>query len=197
MSIGESWGSVRSILKEHFTFSDIKDLVGAAGLPVHKLARVAQGLTGYSKGQLLDEIDRLVLQLDEPHQDRFVTACVEGVLTRNAHTKEPMEQVLARVGYGLNDKTVFPLQLQIDLETTRLDQNVSSAMTKSLKRYRDGDFDGAITAMCGAVDSLTEQIYLEKSFGDHKSVSYHERVSPSFRPRKRLHRRSKEQKNDR
>lgn len=40
--VGDAWGSIRGIIRETLSFSQIKDLVGEAGLPIHRLAHLQQ-----------------------------------------------------------------------------------------------------------------------------------------------------------
>ncbi len=53
-------------------------------------------------------------------------------------------------------------------------------LAKCIRRYRDGDFDGAITSVCGVIDQLTESVYDTSSLGDHKKNSYQQRAVRSF-----------------
>ena len=53
---------------------------------------------------------------------------------------------------------------------------VQDGFSTCLQRYRDGDFDGAITAICGVVDHLTEHIYTARSLGNHRDDSYQQRI---------------------
>jgi hypothetical protein len=132
------------------SFSQIKDLVGESGLPIHRLAHLQQKCSGgASKGQLMDGIDWLFNGLDEDTRDRFVAACVEGLLKRNNALLEDLRTTLGRVGWGVTTHGVYPLRLQIELETFTLDERIQEGIGKTLRRYRDGDFDGAVTAICG------------------------------------------------
>ena len=179
--IGEVWSSIRGTLRERFSFAQIKDILGACGLPVERLAHLQQKFSGgASKGQLMDGVDVLIRELQVESRDRFVIACIEEMVTRNESAREELERLLRRVGWGLTGGSPYPLQLQVSLETGELHDDVKSAISTALTRYRDGDFDGAITAICGAVDSQTEKIYAAKSLGDHKTAAYQERVSRSF-----------------
>lgn len=179
--IGEVWSSIRGTLREYYSFAQIKDIAGACGLPVERLAHLQQKFSGgASKGQLMDGVDDLVRELDPERRDSFVVACMEEMVVRNDGAKGELDRLLRRVGWGLIGSSPYPLRLQIALEATDLSSEVMSGISTALERYRDGDFDGSITAICGAVDSLTEKIYAAKSLGDHKSASYQERVSRSF-----------------
>lgn len=180
--VGDAWGSIRGIAREELSFTEIKDLVGESGLPVHKLSHLQQKLNGgASKGQLMDGIDELLNALDENARDRFVSACVEGLLSRKPNLNEKLRTTLGRVGWGVTSNGVFPLRLQIELETFSLDVRMHEGIEKTLRRYRDGDFDGAVTTICGLVDSVTESVYLQKTLGNHRSDSYQQRVSKAFK----------------
>ena len=47
---------------------------------------------------------------------------------------------------------------------------------KAVRRYRDGDFDGAMTAVVGVIDTITESIYTSNSLRRHKQSSYQQRA---------------------
>jgi hypothetical protein len=179
--IGEVWSSIRGTLRESFSFAQIKDILGACGLAVEKLAHLQQMFSGgVSKGQLMDGVDELIRELDAERRDRFVVACIEEMVARSEKVKGELERLLRRVGWGLSGGSAYPLRLQVALETTEMNDESASGISTALCRYRDGDFDGAITAICGAVDSQTEKIYEAKNLGDHKAAAYQERVSRSF-----------------
>lgn len=179
--IGEAWSSIRGTLRESFSFAQIKDILGASGLAVERLAGFQQAFTGgASKGQLMDGVDELVSELDAARRDRFVVACIEEMVARSEKAKDELERLLRRVGWALSGGSPYPLRLQVALETAELSDESASGISTALQRYRDGDFDGAITAICGAVDSRTEKIYFAKNLGDHKAAAYQERVSRSF-----------------
>ncbi|HUK99783.1 MAG TPA: hypothetical protein VLX29_02890 [Nitrospirota bacterium] len=182
IKLGDAWGSIRGIIREALSFAEIKDLVGKGGLPIHKLAHIQQKFRGgASKGQLMDNIDELVNELDDDARDRFVVACVEDLLMSGDEVVDKLRTTMGRVGWGVSSDGVYPLRLQVELETSILEKGMQDGISKTLRRYRDGDFDGAVTAICGLVDAITEKVYTEKSLGDHHLDSYHERVSKVYR----------------
>jgi hypothetical protein len=187
--IGDCWSSIRGILESHST-KTIKEILGKAGLPVFKIEYI-----GTNKGPVLDGADLLMRQMDEESRDKLVVGCVEEIVALENRKNEnlskdeqpadnkllqELEQALSRVGYGISGKNVFPLTLQLDLETASLPAEVSEAIAEALRRYRDGRYAGAITSACGAVDKITESLFSENSLGDHKAASYQERVSKAF-----------------
>jgi hypothetical protein len=181
MRIGNARASIRGTLRNEFSFAKIKDIVGAAGLSVHEISYIQQKLRGgASKGQLMDQIDGLAARLGQDDQDRFVIACIEEMTQRNKQTIDALKMVLNRVGWGISDAGVYPFRLQVDIETRDLEDFARDGLAKCIRRCRDGDFDGAITSICGVIDQLTEIINDTKSLRDHKGDSYQQRVVRSL-----------------
>lgn len=180
MRIGDTWGSIRGIIRDDYTFAQIKDLVGASGLPIHTLSHLQQRSGGTSKGQLMDAIDGIVTNLKPDERDRYVSACITEIVRRCSRLVPLLEEVLLRVGWGLSGDQPHPLNLRIDLDTANLSEQIRTSIANCLKRYRDGDTSGAITSICGVIDSLTEEQYSAHSLGNHRDDSYQERVSKSF-----------------
>ena len=174
----KTWAVIRGLIRDSFSFSEIKDITGAASLPIYKLSHLQQkSFGGASKGQLLDEIDGLYngLTIEEKHV--FLIKLLEIYLAKRPEKEGYIEDALKIIGWGITRGTPYPLELQIDIEISRLPKGIQLDLEKSIKRYRDGDPSGAITSVCGAVDILTEDIYSKNNLGDHKSASYHERIS--------------------
>jgi hypothetical protein len=185
--IADCWGSVRGFL-ENYSTKDIKGILGRAGVPI------APG-SGTHKGPVLDAADFTVAGFDFDQRKRLVVGCIEEIVlfeqTKNANLAklgvaadnsmlENLERILARVGYGISGKDIFPLTLQLDIQTASIPSEVAGAIQEALRRYRDGSYAGAITSVTGAVDKITETIFMEHSLADHKAESYQARVSKSF-----------------
>lgn len=178
----KTWAAVRGLMCDSFTFYEIKTITGEAGLPINKLSHLQQKARGgASKGQLLDEIDELYNKLTTTNKHIFLIKLIEILLSRRPEKKNRINNVLKVVGWGVSKGTPYPLELQIDIELTKLPEGIQSELEKSIRRYRDGDSSGAITSICGAIDMLTENIYSKSNIGDHKSASYSERIGKSIK----------------
>lgn len=182
MGIQRTWGSIRSILRDNFTFYEMKELVGAAGLPTQEIShlRQKQGGGGATKGQLIDGIEGLVNDLSDNELSRFLSALIEDMTDEKPSLRSELETLLERVGWGLSGNTPYPLSLQLDIDMDELPEDLKEGIDRALKRYRDGDKSGAVTAICGVVDSMIEDVYQKMSLGDPHKSSYQEGVSKSF-----------------
>ncbi len=181
VAIGGAWGGIRSLVREAFTFAEIKDLVGGSGLPVELLADLQQRPTGgASKSQLVDGIEILFRQVSADDKDRFVARCISTLLRKQPEYRQNLEDALQAVGWGLLADEPYPLALRIDIDLVTLPETAQEGLRTALRRYSGNDLDGAITAICGVVDSLTAAAYEQHKLGDHRGTSYRERITRSF-----------------
>lgn len=80
-NIRRAWRSLRPVIKDGFTFAETKDLVASAALPVENLSHLQQKslpAKGASKGDLLDAVDDLISEEDDPEGaiERLVRAAL-------------------------------------------------------------------------------------------------------------------------
>ena len=183
MEIADIWPTLRGLVRDEFTFSEIKELGGASGLPVHQLSHLSQGSSKTSKGTLLDALDGQFIQFAEEDRNRITENLIREIWTRMEAVRARLIELLERFGWGITDGEPHPLVLQVNVEVTELPEDQRELLSKALRRYRDGDFDGAVTAICSMVDDLTEAAYQQHNLGDHRNASYQERVNVAFRVR--------------
>lgn len=180
MKLVNIWSLLRSEFRNSFSFAEIKDIAGKCGLPTHKLAHIQQSSRGgASKGQLMDELDKLYQELDLKNKDMVVKNLIKELATKNEKLKDKIEELLDRFGWGLSNYEPYPLELKIDIETVELPEKVQIGINKCLRRFRDGDLTGAMSSICGTLDSLTEEIFIESNIRNHKNKTYQERISLS------------------
>lgn len=180
MKLVDIWSLLRSEFRNSFSFAEIKDMAGKCGLQTHKLAHLQQRFKGgASKGQLMDELDRLYQELDLKDREMVVKNLLRELATKNKELKDKIEELLDRFGWGLSNYEPYPLELKIDIEMVELPEKVQDGINKSLRRFRDGDPTGAMSSICGTLDSFTEEIFIENNLEDHKDKSYQERISLS------------------
>ncbi|HMN20565.1 MAG TPA: hypothetical protein PKA16_04140 [Ottowia sp.] len=174
-SLAHSWPPVRACLQE-FTFSDIKEMVGLAGVDLAALAHLDQKSDkGATKGQLMTAVDGVVGRMDEGAKSRFVVLTIEEVLRRCPRLADRLAELLARLGWSYAEGTLAPLQVFDPGDIEEAPPVSHNDLRKAATRFRDGDLTGAISAACGAVDSATAAVYLEEGLGDPAQASFQER----------------------
>ena len=99
MTIEQAWPAVRTLLPQQFSFAGIKEVAGAATLPVHELDQLRQGSGGASKGQLMDGLDGLFRRLPQQRQQRVVVSAI-AELVRKADEDLARRRVVSS-GFGL------------------------------------------------------------------------------------------------
>ncbi|MCI5139246.1 MAG: hypothetical protein D3922_12710 [Candidatus Electrothrix sp. AR1] len=75
----------------------------------------------------------------------------------------------------------MPVDILDKNDIEELDDACKADLIKAAKRFRDGDLSGALSAACGAVDSVTNKIYKIKDLGDIGKASFQERCKVSLR----------------
>jgi hypothetical protein len=95
-----AWGSVRVVLEEEFSFSEVKKIIALAGLDVSRLSHLSQKGPSYtSKGELMSSIDYLFSELSSDAAERFVHTVAEEICERSETGKKKVEDYCERYGY--------------------------------------------------------------------------------------------------
>jgi hypothetical protein len=182
VSLATAWSALRGPLLR-FSFGDMKTLASAAGLATEKLSHLRQTGQSTSKAELADAIDGLFNELDRATQARVVAHMITEILRRRSELAERLEELLARRGWTLLDDEPIPIHLRLDVDPQTLPDVAQEGLAKALRRYRDGDLDGAVTSIAGVIDTLTGEIYEKEGLKDHKRTSYQQRTIAAHRTR--------------
>lgn len=181
MELEAAWGPVRAVLSE-LSAGQIRKIVGAAGVEIHKITAYMDPRDKRStfKQPFLQAMDQYMAQLDSSERDRVVIRIIEEICRAAPALQERLEQVLNPIGWTLRDGRPCPLRLRVPI-VRDLPDAIKENLGRAISRYRDGDTAGAISSICGAVDSLTAAIYSDNPYlGNHMDHSYQERVTKSF-----------------
>ena len=81
------------------------------------------------------------------------------ILANRFAESEQVRSLFAQHGYEHVDGTFVPIALLDQREARYLPPSSASELAKSMKRLIEGDETGAITAACGAVDTLMRDLY--------------------------------------
>lgn len=99
------------------------------------------------------------------------------ILAGRFSASETVRNLFALHGYECLDGTFVPTGMLDQREARYLPPSSASELAKAMKRLTDGDETGAITAACGAVDSLMQQLYSVNSLGDPGKVGFAAKVN--------------------
>jgi hypothetical protein len=180
-NINSAWSAVSAVLKNTFSFYDIKEIVGLAGFDSTKISNLVQRSGGSTtKGQLITVIQQHFLDFADNNKLHALNIVVEEMLERRSNIEESLEKYLSRLGWQIIDASVIPIGILDRDELEGLDEACAKDLIKAAKRFRDGDLSGALSAACGAVDSMTSKIYQNKQLGDTGTTSFQERCKVSL-----------------
>ena len=162
-TLNQAWGALRIVLRDAFSFYDIKEIIGLAGLDVTRLAHLVQRAGGgASKGQLITALDGEIRQLDESTKSRVLTHIAEDIVQRRPDQNKCLDEYLEQLGWRFVDRRLLPIELFDVAELAELPDAARTDLVKAAARLRDGDLDGALTSACAAVDSVTNAVHAEQ-----------------------------------
>ncbi len=175
------WGPIRSLLKDNFSFGDIKNIISLTGIDISRLSHLEQKQTnGATKSQLLSKIDQLVSELEDDEKKRVASICCEEILIQKGELSSELERVFSRVGWKFSGKFLIPIEIFDLEELSDIPFLAHEDIIKSAVRLRDGDLSGSLSAACGAIDSVTNQIYAELNLGEPDKDSFQARIKKSL-----------------
>ena len=183
-TLNQAWGVLRVVLREVFSFYDIKDIAGLAGIDMTRLAGLVQRAGGgASKGQLMTALDREVGQLGQSDKSRVLNYIAEEIVQHRPDQSEHLEERLRRLGWQFVNGNLIPIELFDVAELAELPDAALTDLTKSAARLRDGDLSGALAAACAAVDSTTGAVYVTEGFGPPSKDSFQSRYKKALEAR--------------
>ena len=89
---------------------------------------------------------------------------------------ERLEELLERIGWHLVEGEPIARDLRVHPPVHPIPDHAQTDFQKAIRRYRDGDFTGAMTATAGMVDMITKRIYDDNSLRNFKNISFQNRV---------------------
>jgi len=174
--LNRSWNALRATLQNNFSFYDIKEIVGLAGLDLSIIAHLEQKPGGgASKGQLMTGIDKAIRVYQDENLKCFIVIVIEEVLKRRPDSRGTLEEYLSRLGWTLAEDSVVPIDVLDVSALAEIPEGTRADLVKASRRLRDGDLSGAISAACGAVDTATSNVYADEGLGDPGEASFQER----------------------
>ena len=182
IKLNQAWSALAAVLRESYSFYDIKEVMGLAGLDVTRLAHLEQRRGGgASKGQLITALDGEVGGLDNVTKQGVLNHLAETIVSQRPLEIERLQSYLDRLGWQLVDGRLIPIELFDVDELAELPQAAREDIAKAASRLRDGDLGGALAAACGAVDSSTAAVYCEYGLGPPSKDSFQQRCSKALK----------------
>ncbi|KZD07352.1 hypothetical protein [Oceanibaculum pacificum] len=99
------------------------------------------------------------------------------ILADHFSDSERVRELFTQHGYEYVDGAFVPVALLDRREALFLPSSPASELAKAMKRLVGGDETGAITAACGAVDTLMQELYAAHSIGDPAHVAFAAKVN--------------------
>ena len=176
MNIDMAWNGIRVVLREEFSFYDIKELVGLAGVEVARLAHLVQRRGGgTSKGELMTALDRELSRFDAETKRTVMGRIADAIVKERPDAAERLGKYLRPLGWSFVGDSLIPVEVFDVLDLAMLPEASHKDLAKAASRFRAGDLSGALSAACGAVDSAAEVVFEEFELGDAKAMSFQSR----------------------
>jgi hypothetical protein len=184
MNVNLIWGPVRSLLRERCTSYRAHLILSRAGFDITTIAGIPLTDQTTDKNALFTRVDDVFGSLEAGEKQRFVTAVTEEILTEKPELQQDLERYLRRLGWKLHERTIVPVEVFDVADLPLLPAAAATDLVKAAERARDGDLTGAVTAACGAVDTVTSAIWQEYELGDLGPESFQKGVAESLRAKK-------------
>jgi hypothetical protein len=99
------------------------------------------------------------------------------ILADEFSDQEEIKRLSQKHGFAFIGNTFVPIGLIDSREATFLPESSATELAKAMNRLAQGDNTGAITAACGAVDAVTQQLYEQNALGEPGRVSFAAKVN--------------------
>jgi len=171
------YGALRSELN-NLPVQSIRNTAAAAGIDITKITSIAESKDGSGRrAEVMPRIDRLFGELHARDQERALCILAERLIDKSDQLAESMQEILGKHGYQFIDGSFIPIDVLDQREFNFLPSTSSSELARATSRLVSGDYSGAITSACGAVDLLMQEIYRNSSLGDPGRVSFQGKVN--------------------
>jgi len=171
------YGALRSELNK-LSVQDIRNTVAAAGVDVTKIPSKSEARSGLgSRAEVMPAIDELFGELCKDAQETALCIIAERLIGENPQLAESVQTILGKHGYQFIDGSFVPTGILDERESKFLPASSVAEIAKATSRLIDGDYSGAVTSACGAVDIVMQQIYKEHTLGEPGRASFQAKVN--------------------
>ena len=186
MSLDKAWNGIRVVLRREFSFYEIKELVGLAGVEATRLAHLVQRRSsGTSKGELMTALDREIGALEPGTKRTVMTRIAEAIVDQRPDATGQMEACLRPLGWSFVEGRLLPMAVFDVNDLATLPEASHQDLAKAAARFQEGDLSGALAAASGAVDSAVHAVFKEHNLNDSQPrTSFHARYKRALRAKK-------------
>ena len=127
------------------------------------------------RGRVIEQYSKL----SPEHQQHFILNISQELIRLNKGYEENINETLQSIGWTLAGDRLIQIDALHPSDLLNLPEVTIKDLTKAAERLPN-DPSGAISAACGAVDSLCEKIYKDHNLGDIGKASFQEKVKKSL-----------------
>ena len=175
------YAALRSELN-NLSVQNIRNTVAAAGFDVSQITAKAEARSGLgSRAEVMPAVDRLFGQMSESAQETALRILAERLIEHNSELEASTKDILGHHGYQFIDGNFVPVQEFDAREAQFIPPSAATELGRAMSRLIEGDYSGAITSACGAVDLVTQAIYENHNLGNPGRASFQTKVNTAFR----------------
>ena len=173
------WGAVRAAL-QRLSIPNIRMVAGLGGFDMTAVPSRSEASGGSgSRAEVMPALDRLFGRMDTAQRRRAVQIIAEE-LHHDGSLAAALDRYLARLGYGFVEGQIIRTSVLSAEDLDYLPETTRTDLTRTATRLRDGDFSGALSAICGAIDTTTSALYRQHNLGDPGDASFQKKVVRSL-----------------
>jgi len=174
------FGALRSELNK-LSVQDIRNTVAAAGFDVSLITAKSEARIGLgSRAEVMPAVDRLFGRMSDSAQETALCVIAERLIGGNHELDSSTQAILGRHGFLFVGGQFVPVS-DLDAQEARfIPPSAATEVARAMARLIDGDFSGAVTSACGAVDLVTQTIYEKHGLGDPAGVSFQAKVNTAL-----------------
>lgn len=162
----------------NLSVQNIRNTAAAAGLDVTQITAKAEGRSGLgSRAEVMPAVDRLFGAMPPDKQEVALCIFAERLVASSPELASNVQEVLGRHGYQFIEGAFIPVGMLDARESQFLPTSSASEIARATARLITDDYSGAITAACGAVDLLTQEVYKQHNLGDPGRVAFQAKVN--------------------
>ena len=161
------FGALRSELNK-LPVQKIRNTVAAAGFDVSQITARAEARSGLGSKSRGDARGGSAVWTDERicTKRRHYVFWLRRLTGQNSELDASTQDILGYHGYQFVDGNFVPVQELDAREAQFISPSAATELGRAMSRLIEGDYSGAITSACGAVDLVTQVIYENHNLGN-------------------------------